>query len=153
MLWALQSFEFWKEQYIALEKRFLALEQRCRELEAENHALREKLNTNSKNSSKPPSQDPFRKSRSTKSTGKKQGGQPGHPGHKRKVYPIDQVTTTIDLRPNTCPHCSGTNFNQTPISVEIRQVIELPEMPPDITQYQIHTCKCLCCGKSRVSRS
>ena len=25
--------------------------------------------------------------------------------------------------------------------------MELPELPPDVTQYNIHTCRCYCCGK------
>ena len=65
----------WKELYFELLKRFETLE-------AEVKQLREQLNTNSKNSSKPPSQDTFR-SRSSKPLGRKQGGQPGHPGHKK----------------------------------------------------------------------
>lgn len=87
------------------------------------------------------------KSGSSKPTGKKQGGQPGHTGYKRKFYSAGQVSTTIDLHPKICPDCSGTTFSQTPVSVEIRQVIELPEML-DVIQYQIYTCKCSCCGKS-----
>ncbi|MDE3046677.1 MAG: hypothetical protein KGJ02_08590 [Verrucomicrobiota bacterium] len=43
----------WKARYFELLKRVEALE-------AENKRLRELLDTNSKNSSKPPSQDPFR---------------------------------------------------------------------------------------------
>lgn len=137
-----------EKRYLDLEKRYLVLEKRCEELISENQMLREKLNTNSKNSSKPPSQDPFKKGRSSKPTGKKPGGQPGHPGHKRRFYSANQVTKTINLYPTTCPNCSGTSFGQMPISVEIRQVIELPEMPPEVNQYQIHTCKCTCCSKS-----
>lgn len=52
----------------------------------ENRELKEKLGTNSSNSSKPPSQDLHRASRLCKPTGKQCGGQPGHTGHKRKVY-------------------------------------------------------------------
>lgn len=139
---------FWENRYLKLEKRYLDLEKTCKELIAENQALKEKLGANSKNSSKPPSQDPFRKCRSSKPTGKKPGGQLGHPGHKRKMYSPDQVTNTINLHPNICPSCSSTSFKKTPISIEIRQVIELPKMLPDIMQYQIHTCRCSCCGKS-----
>ncbi len=39
-------------------------------LKAEIKELKEKLNTNSSNSSKPPSQDPFRAPRTTKPTGR-----------------------------------------------------------------------------------
>jgi transposase len=113
----------------------------------ENQELREKLGTNSSNSSKPPSQDPNRTSRRSKSTGRKPGGQPGHTGHKRTLYPPEKVNKTIEVRPEVCPKCGAINFEQMPVSVEIRQVIDLPEISPEITQYNIHTCKCPCCWK------
>ncbi len=53
------------------------LEKRVKDLE-------DKLNTNSSNSSKPPSQDPFRASKKKTPTGKPEGGQKGHKGHKPK---------------------------------------------------------------------
>ena len=155
MLFEDTSEQTWKQRYtaleqrfIALEQRFIALEQKCHQLEAENQALREKLNTNSKNSSKPPSQDPFKKSRASKSRGRKPGGQPGHLGHERKVYPPEQVTQVIDLYPEACPNCCSTSFSPRSVAIESRQVIELPQMLPDVIQYHIHTCECLCCNRS-----
>jgi transposase len=65
----------------------------------ENQELKEKLGTNSSNSSTPPSQDPNRKSRRSESTGKKPGGQPGHAGHRRTIYPPEKVTKTVEIRP------------------------------------------------------
>ena len=123
-------------------------------LKAENQALKleikdlkEKLNTNSNNSSKPPSQDPFRKRKQKESTGKHQGGQPGHIGHPRQLVPKEQVTTFCDLKPTSCPNCASVVFYDIPINTEVRQVVELPETPPQVTQYNIHTCCCGNCGK------
>jgi len=99
----------WKERYFELLKRVEALE-------AENKRLRELLDTNSKNSSKPPSQDPFRLKRDSKPSGRKQGGQPGHPGHNRVLVPLEQVTTVIDLLPLSCPNCASIKLNPTPVS-------------------------------------
>ena len=130
----------WKERYFELLKRFEALE-------TEVKRLREQLDTNSKNSSKPPSQDPFRSKRSSKPSGRKQGAQPGHPGHSRALVPPDQVVKMIDLFPLSCPNCAGTNLDPEAISTECRQVVELPEFKPDVTQYNIHTCRCEKCGK------
>jgi len=117
------------------------------QLKAEVKDLKDKLNTNSSNSSKPPSQDPFRARKINKTNGRKQGAQKGHRGHSRHLVPIEQVQTLHDLRPHVCPHCQSNSFDAEIIRTEVRQVIELPEMPPDITQYNIHTCRCNCCGR------
>ncbi len=116
-------------------------------LKTEVKELKEKLNTNSTNSSKPPSQDPYRPANKKKPTGRKQGGQPGHTGHRRSLYPLEQVQISHDLKPNECPICQSKAFDKEIISTEVRQVLELPEAPPEITQYNIHTCQCSCCGK------
>jgi transposase len=113
----------------------------------ENQELKEKLSTNSSNSSKPPSQDPNRKSRRSAPTGRKPGGQPGHTGHKRTLYPSEKVNKIVEVRPKVCPKCSSWVFDRAPVSVEIKQVIDLPEISPEITQYNIYTCKCLGCWK------
>lgn len=131
----------WKERYFTLLKKVESLELEIKE-------LRERLNTNSQNSSKPPSQDPFRKTRSTPPTGRKPGGQPGHSGHKRKIYPIEQVTKIVPLKPEICPNCGPTHFDETPVSVECRQTIELPVIQPEVIQYNIYTCRCGKCGRS-----
>lgn len=116
-------------------------------LKAEISDLKEKLNTNSSNSSKPPSQDPFRSNKRNKKSNLKQGGQPGHMGHRRSLYPPDQVQVVHDLKPQACSNCLSDRFDQEVITTEVRQVVELPEMPPQVTQYNIHTCRCMCCGK------
>jgi len=116
-------------------------------LKAEIKELKEKLNTNSSNSSKPPSQDPFRAFKTKKPTGRSQGAQKGHKGHSRQLIPIEQVQTLYDLKPNICPNCQSNSFDSEAIRTDVRQVVELPEAPPDVTQYNIHTCRCNCCGK------
>lgn len=116
------------------------LEKRVKDLE-------DKLNTNSSNSSKPPSQDPFRVQRKKKPTGRKQGAQKGHKGHSRQLVPIEQVQIQHDLKPNTCPRCQSHSFDPQVVRTEVRQVVELPDAPPEVTQYNMHTCRCSACGK------
>ena len=160
------SLNLWKQQCLKLQTEFaealVVLETRIANLEDENRslklenqslkleiqALREKLATNSKNSSKSPSQDPFRKTKKRKPSGKKPGGQPGHRGHKKAMLPVEQVFEVVDLKPEECPSCGHTSFNETPISIECRQTVELPVIQPEVTQYNIHTCRCGNCGKS-----
>lgn len=56
------------------------------------------------------------------------------------------IRKTIEVRPKVCP-CGLACFEPTPVAVEIRQVIDLPEISPEVTQYNIHTCKCPCCWR------
>lgn len=116
-------------------------------LKAKVKELEEKLNTNSSNSSKAPSQDPFRPQKPKKPTGRSQGAQKGHPGHSRGLLPAGQVQVLHDLRPSVCPNCQSNAFDIEAVGTEVRQVVELPEIPPEVTQYNIHTCRCSACGK------
>jgi len=125
-----------------LKAKSQALKKRVRELE-------EKLNTNSRNSSKSPSQDPNRKRKGKKTpSGKKQGAQQGHKGSSRGMVSPENVTEFKDVLPVECPHCGGNDFSEEPISTEERQVTELPEIKPGVIQYDIHPCACASCGKS-----
>lgn len=133
----------YEELFAQLKATLLEVEQ----LKAEVAKLKEKLNTNSSNSSQPPSQDPFRKRRERKSTGKKRGGQPGHQRNTRQLTPPEEVTQMFDIKPDSCSSCQGKAFDDIPVRTEIRQVTELPEIKPDVFQYNIHTCRCGRCGK------
>ena len=116
-------------------------------LKEEIEKLKEKLNTNSSNSSKPPSQDPNRKTRKKKRSGRKRGGQPGHSRGMRPLVPSEEVTKVFEIYPEACTNCEGIVFDETSVRTEIRQVTELPEIKPDVYQYNIHTCCCDRCGK------
>src|SRR3990172_12444549 len=93
------------ESQISWKGRYFERLKRVEALEAEIKSLREQLATNSNNSSKPPSQDPYRQKRNSSPSGRKQGG------HSRAFVPPDQVTTMIDLFPLSCPSCAGTTLN------------------------------------------
>lgn len=109
--------------------------------------IEERLNTNSCNSSKAPSQDPFRKTKQSPSSGRKPGGQPGHPAATRKMLPPDKVNRMIEIKPEICLRCGEVMTEADSISVKHRQVVELSLVSPDVTQYNIHTCRCKACGK------
>ena len=115
-----------EHKILCLEKSFIISKQECAQwkkraaqLEKENQALKEKLGANSRNSSKPPSKDPFRRSRSSRPTGRKPGGQFDHPGHIRAPYSEDEVTKNIDLFPEECSGCHGKIFEESVTSVQL----------------------------------
>lgn len=137
----------WREECLKWKELCVELFKEVEALKAEIKSLKEQLGTNSKNSSKAPSQDPNRPKREATPSGRKQGGQPGHQGHSRVSVPPDQVTKMVDLVPSSCPNCNNISFDQKVVSIECRQVVDLPEMKPDVTQYNIHTCRCEKCGK------
>jgi transposase len=116
-------------------------------LKEEIRDLKDQLNTNSSNSSKPPSQDPFRKKQQKRRSERKQGAQKGHQGHLRKLVPLEQVQKVCDIRPDQCPNCHSNSFDPVAIRIDVRQVLELPEIPPEVVQFNIQTCRCLHCNK------
>ena len=77
--------------------------------------LKEQLNKNSKNSSKPPSSDGFKKPAPKslrKPSGKKAGGQKGHQGtHLAVISDPDEIVKHMPSACEGCPHykmCKGT---------------------------------------------
>ena len=77
--------------------------------------LKEQLNKNSKNSSKPPSSDGFKKPAPKslrKPSGKKAGGQKGHQGtHLAVIAEPDEIVKHMPSACEGCPHykmCKGT---------------------------------------------
>lgn len=123
------------------------------------HELKEQLNKNSKNSSKPPSSDGFKKPAPKslrKSSGKKAGGQKGHPGtHLAVITTPDETIKHMPSACEGCPHykmCKGTaciaekrHLIDAIVTVNVteHQALEIPicmmhggtrkgEFPPDI---------------------
>jgi transposase len=123
-------------------------QEQIRQLQQQVADAKAKLNTNSSNSSLPPSSDRFHgKRRPPPVPGQprgKRGGQPGHRRHLRLLVPDDQVQRTIPCVPSTCRRCgrplSGTD--PTPLR---HQVAELPVVRPDIVEHQLHRLTCPCC--------
>jgi transposase len=126
---------------------------RIAELERRLSALEARLKTNSSNSSTPPSANPLgakppvKKKKEKENRGR--GGQAGHPPHLKQLFPAEQVTRTKKFIPD---HCSGC---QAPLSHEAGpddpepkrfQVVELPKIVLDVTEYQAHGRTCPHCG-------
>jgi transposase len=76
-------------------------------LQATVEELAQRLGSNSRNSSQPPSADPpqttIRPRR--KPSGRRPGGQPGHEGQSRALVPVEEVDVVIPVKPIQCPRC------------------------------------------------
>lgn len=121
------------------------LEARVRELEA-------RLNTNSSNSSTPPSANPLAapKALVKKKSKRRAGGQPGHPPRLKQLLPPDRVQQTVPFVPRLCRKCQAplpalAGPDDPPHSRH--QVIDLPPVVAQVTEYQGHARTCPCCGE------
>ena len=116
-------------------------------LEARITELEKRLNKNSSNSSKPPSSDGLKRTKSLRpqNTGRKPGGQPGHRGQTLLQSESPDVTLTVPL--DTCPECGGDLSTQPVVSGEKRQVFDLPDIRLRITEYLAQHKFCPHCGK------
>jgi len=126
-------------------KLILSLEQKQKELEV-------RLNQNSKNSSKPPSKDGFKKPKSKSraafpgTKGGKQGGQFGHNGKTLEMVEVpDQV---IQLVPEKCDcgHVFSKEELDEAFLKQKRQVFDLPTPKLDVYEYQQLSCQCPSCN-------
>jgi len=114
-------------------------------LEARVKQLEDRLNQNSKNSSKPPSSDGFKRTKSLRGKSDKQsGGQKGHPGHTLKMVDSpDQVR----VHPVTCcQQCGASLADQTVDSYEKRQVFDVPPLKLLVTEHRAEIKTCQACG-------
>ena len=128
-----------------LRSRVADLEAQNAELKARIAAIEARLGMNSRNSSKPPSSDPpnvaARPKR--KPSGRKPGGQPGHKGTTRSLIPPEEVDRIIELKPEKCDRCGKALTGHDP-KPKRRQVIDVPPVEPDVTEYRQHTLPCEC---------
>lgn len=127
-----------------------ALLARVAKLEAELEELRRQLKKKTpQNSSLPPSsQHPHGKPQPRKKKSKKRrGGQPGHKKHERALIPTEQCDHVVTLKPKACRRCHAKLSGDDPNPLR-HQVWELPEIKPQVTEYQKHRLDCECCGET-----
>ncbi|MFQ5464253.1 MAG: IS66 family transposase [Phycisphaerae bacterium] len=124
-----------------------------RDQQREIDELRTRLGKTPQNSSLPPSSQhphakpvPPAKPRSPR----KSGGQPGHPKHERSLIPTEQCDHVEILKPTACRRCGRPLVGDDTEPLR-HQVWELPEIKPDVTEYQRHRLTCLCCGESTTA--
>ena len=114
--------------------------------------LEAKLGKNPTNSSKPPSSThPHAKPLQSKpKSPRRPGGQPGHEKNERALIPTEQCEQVVPCLPTECRRCGQALSGVDPEPLR-HQVWELPEIKPNVTEYQQHrlvcTCGCSTCGE------
>jgi transposase len=131
------------EQVEALIKQIADLTARCTALEAENKALREKLDVPPKtprNSSKPPSS-------ATKANGDPAARSKNkvHAGSHRPLHP--SPTRRRDIFAELCSHCQADVSDVCQVAIQAYDRIEIPEIKPDVTRVTLHGGMCPCCAR------
>jgi transposase len=126
------------------DARIAELEQRVRALEA-------RLQTNASNSSTPPSANPLGAPPPVvkKKSKRRRGGQPGHPPHLKQLLPPERVTQVVPIMPEMCSGCQRPLPQAaSPQDPEPKrfQVVELPPLVVEVTEYQAHARRCSSCG-------
>jgi transposase len=121
-------------------------------LSAQVQELQARLNQDSHNSSRPPSQDHHRRGKKQRSlrrkSDKKPGGQPGHPGATLRA--VEHPDHVVPLLPEHCEAC-GCSLVEVAIVPESqqpcqrRQVLDLPEIRLEATEFQAYRKKCPAC--------
>ena len=101
--------------------------------------LEERLNKNSKNSSKPPSSD-----RKPNSDDQKGNGKKSRSGINRALIPPEKVDQFLDCCMDNCPDCGSDELSK--YGSECLQQIELPEVKAIVTQFNCFRYRCTCCG-------
>ncbi|QJQ98368.1 IS66 family transposase [Halomonas sp. PGE1] len=93
--------------------------------------MADRLATSSRNSSKPPSQDPNRQRRSRAKGERRPGGQPGHEG--KTLAPVTDPDEVVKLRVDRRQLPKGRSYR--PVGVETRQVQDIV-IQAVVTEYQ-----------------
>ena len=147
---------------VAQQNQILQLEDRNAQLETRIGELEARLNSNSSNSSAPPSSDkPWDKQTKSpppdkKPGKKKRGGQLGHPGHHRPLLPADQVDAMVDYSATQCVKCGEALCGNDEIGeVERYQTSEVPPVKTVVTEHRAcdRHCKCGTINKGRLPDS
>ena len=131
----------------AHEQQVMAYQQQVAVLTARVEQLEARLNKDSHNSHKPPSSDGLakrpRKHGLRQPSGKKSGGQPGHPGVTRCL--VDDPDRVVVHAPVTCAKCGASLETMPETGRDRRQVIDIPQPQPEVTEHQAVHKTCSVC--------
>src|SRR5688572_30210329 len=129
--------DIWERTPREAQDYILALEARVAALEATVKDLLERLQHNSRTSSRPPSSDTPNRQRPRRTpSGRKPGGQVGHQGQTRCLVPGEEVDGLIPLKPGECARCQQP-WRGTDACPQRHQVLEIPPIKPLVAAYRL----------------
>ncbi|MBA7481370.1 hypothetical protein ES707_16840 [subsurface metagenome] len=70
----------------------------------------------------------------------------GHPPHLPELLPPEKVMQRIELKPQVCP-CGGVHFEQCNQEPLRHQIIDIPPIVPEVTEYLQQVYRCKDCGE------
>ncbi len=112
--------------------------------------LQARLAKSSRNSSKPPSSDGYRKVKRTeslrKSGDKPNGGQPGHDGQTLMAAEHPDRVETSEVP--SCAHCQASLDEIESVGYEERQVFDIPAIRIEVTAHGAEIKVCPTCGSA-----
>jgi len=111
--------------------------------------LEERLGQSSSNSNQPPSKDTPEQRRDREKSppsGRKPGGQPGHKPQRREMLPPEKVSRIEDHHPHECEQCGSSLLLIDDPDPLRHQVVDVPEIRPDVTEHRLHAIDCEECG-------
>jgi transposase len=135
-----------KPTYEELEAKVSRLEELLKKALEKIDKLEKQLNRNSKNSSKPPSND--QKSNTPNNQKKPRASRVGK---SRIPFPAEKVSVHIQCSQENCPHCGSAVIELSHVPGEKWQQAELPEVRAVITEYELLKYCCQECGKNSTA--
>jgi transposase len=122
-------------------------------LEARVAELERRLGQNSGNSGTPPSRDPATERQRQAEERARRADQAGSPKRRRgkqrgakgaRPAMSADPDEIVDHRPERCEGCGAELGEDTEDGFQARQVIDLPEVTPTVTEHRAHVCRCGC---------
>jgi len=113
--------------------------------------LEERVNKNSKNSSMPPSKNGFGVNADKKGKAKRKPLKltVARGKTERKLYAVEECETVQEEKPSKCSKCGYELKGEDP-HPHRHQIVEIPVLKPQVTEYRLHSLECEHCGsKSR----
>ena len=120
-------------------------------LQAQVQLLEERVNLNSRNSSKPPSSDgPGSGNRAQRrASQRKRGAQPGHKGHSRAMLDEAELDSIVDCKPGPVCEC-GAAVAVAADEPRRHQVFDIPPLRARVDEYRLYSGRCQGCGRAHA---